>query len=63
MSKDRIISVLGVPFNGDGTIPSEENPAAALRLAGITDFWPPLSYKVEDLGDMEIPAFSGTEIP
>ena len=38
MAKDRIIRILGVPFNGDGTTPAEENPAAALRLAGITDF-------------------------
>ena len=38
MAKDNIIRVLGVPFNGDGTTPAEENPAAALRLAGITDF-------------------------
>jgi len=63
MSKDRIISVLGVPFNGDGTTPAEENPAATLRLAGITDFQLPLNVKVEDLGDIEIPAFSGIRDP
>jgi arginase len=59
MTKDRIIRVLGVPFNGDGTTPAEENPAAALRLAGITDFRSSLNLKVDDLGDIEIPAFSG----
>jgi arginase len=59
MTKDRIIRVLGVPFNGDGTTPAEENPAAALRLAGITDFRSPLNLKVDDLGDIDIPAFSG----
>jgi arginase len=59
MTKDRIIRILGVPFNGEGTTPAEENPAAALRMAGITDFRSPLNLKVEDLGDIEIPAFSG----
>ena len=59
MTRDRIIRILGVPFNGDGTTPAKENPAAAMRLAGITDFRLPLNWKVEDLGDIEIPAFSG----
>ena len=63
MTKDKIIRILGVPFNGDGTTPAEENPAAALRLAGITDFRPLLNWKVEDLGDIEIPAFSGIRDP
>jgi arginase len=63
MTKDRIIRVLGVPFNGDGTTPAEENPAAALRLAGITDFRSPLNLKVDDLGDIDIPAFSGVRDP
>jgi arginase len=59
MAKNRIIRVLGVPFNGDGTTPSEENPAAALRLAGITDFRSHINSTVDDLGDIDIPAFSG----
>jgi len=63
MAKDRIIRILGVPFNGDGTTPAEENPAAALRLAGITDFRSSLNLIVEDLGDIEIPAFSGIRDP
>jgi arginase len=63
MAKDRIIKILGVPFNGDGTTPAEENPAAALRLAGITDFRSLLNLKVEDLGNIEIPAFSGIRDP
>jgi arginase len=63
MTKDRIIRILGVPFNGDGTTPSSENPATALRLAGIADFRTHLNIKVEDLGDLEIPAFSGIRDP
>ena len=63
MTEYRIIKILGVPFNGDGTTPAEENPAAALRMAGITDFGPALNLKVEDLGDIEIPAFSGIRDP
>jgi len=58
MTEQTIIRVLGVPFNGDGTTPDEENPAAALRLAGITDFRSSLDLSVEDLGDLEIPPFS-----
>ena len=30
------IGILGVPFNGDGTRPEIENPAAALRQAGLS---------------------------
>jgi len=45
MTKDNIIKILGVLFNGDGTTPAEENPAAALRLAGITDFRSPLLHR------------------
>ena len=63
MTKDKTIRILGVPFNGDGTSPAEENPAAALRLAGITDLRSPLILKVEDLGDVKIPAFSGIRDP
>ena len=63
MTKNNIIKILGVPFNGDGTTPAEENPAAALRLAGITDLRSPLNLKVEDLGDIEIPPFSGIRDP
>ncbi len=63
MAKDRIIRILGVPFNGDGTTPAEENPADALRLAGITDFRSSPNLKVDDLGDIEIPTFSGVRDP
>jgi len=63
MTKVRIIRILGVPFNGDGTTPAEENPAGSLRLAGITDFRSPFDLKVEDLGDIEIPSFSGIRDP
>ena len=30
------IGILGIPFNGDGTRPEIENPAAAIRTAGLT---------------------------
>ena len=63
MKKSKVVKILGVPFNGDGTTPAEENPAAALRSAGITDFPSSVSLTVEDLGDMEIPAFSGIRDP
>jgi arginase len=63
MAKDRIIRILGVPFNGDGTTPAEENPANALRLAGIKDFRLHPNLRVEDMGDIEIPAFSGIRDP
>jgi arginase len=63
MVKDRIIKILGVPFNGNGTTPAEENPANALRLAGISDFLLHPNLRVDDLGDIEIPTFSGIRDP
>lgn len=63
MTKNDTIRVLGVPFNGDGTTPAQENPSAALRSAGITDFRSLVHSTVEDLGDMDIPPFSGVRDP
>jgi hypothetical protein len=30
------INISGIPFNGDGTHPEIENPASALRQAGLS---------------------------
>jgi len=55
--------ILGIPFNGDGTRPEIENPAAALREAGMSA--PQLGYGTGliDFGDLDIPGFEGIRDP
>jgi arginase len=55
--------ILGIPFNGDGTRPEIENPAAALREAGMSAL--PLGFGdgLLDYGDLDIPAFEGIRDP
>jgi arginase len=48
--------VLGIPFNGDGTSPDVENPARALREAGLLVQLEERGVSCEDMGDLAIPA-------
>ncbi|MCP4694139.1 MAG: arginase family protein [Desulfobacterales bacterium] len=57
------IGVLGVPFNGDGTRPEIENPAAALREAGLSRPRIRGGDAMKDYGDLQIPAFDGHRDP
>ena len=51
--------ILGVPFNGDGTTPAQENPAESLRQAGLLECLMFEARTPIDLGDVEIPGFDG----
>jgi arginase len=53
------ITVIGVPFNGIGVPPEQENPAQAIRDAGLIDFLESRGASVTDLGDVEISPFDG----
>jgi arginase len=57
------VIVLGVPFNGDGTRVELENPAQALRDAGLVSRLTERGHRVTDLGDLPMPAFSGRRDP
>jgi arginase len=56
---DKELIILGVPFNGDGTTPDQENPAYSLRQAGLLKCLQFGGRTVIDLGDIEIPEFDG----
>ncbi|MHA2249592.1 MAG: arginase family protein [Candidatus Kariarchaeaceae archaeon] len=47
-------SIIGVPFNGDGTSPEIENPAQAFREEGIISLFRDRGYHVNDNGDLII---------
>lgn len=55
--------ILGIPFNGDGTRPEIENPAAALREAGMSALQLGYGDGVLDFGDLDIPVFEGIRDP
>ena len=57
------IGILGIPFNGDGTRPEVENPAAALREAGLTKLKIHSGDVLLDYGDLLIPVFDGHRDP
>ena len=57
------IALLGIPFNGDGTPPTQENPAAALRDAGLVGSLRSCGISVRDYGDIDIPPFEGSRDP
>ena len=57
------IGILGIPFNGDGTRPEIENPAAALREAGLKRLEKSGRDTLLDYGDLEIPFFDGHRDP
>lgn len=56
---ERHITVIGVPFNGIGVPPEQENPAQAIRDAGLTELLKSRGMSVTDLGDLQIPPFNG----
>ena len=49
------ISIIGAPFNGDGTPLNIENPADALRQAGLVSLLSAEGHEVVDCGDLPIP--------
>lgn len=53
------ITLIGIPFNGDGTPIESENPARALRDAGLVRELTARSHRVTDLGDLAVPRCSG----
>lgn len=53
------VTILGVPFNGIGVPPADENPAQAIREAGLNNFLRARGASVSDYGDLEIPMFDG----
>jgi arginase len=55
--------VLGIPFNGDGTAPDVENPARAVREAGLLAELGARGVCCEDRGDLPIPAAEGRRDP
>jgi arginase len=55
--------VLGIPFNGDGTPPDVENPARALREAGLLVQLEERGLPCRDLGDVAVPAAEGRRDP
>ena len=55
--------ILGIPFNGDGTRPEIENPAAALREAGMSALHLDCGDRLLDYGDLDIPVFEGIRDP
>jgi len=57
------VTVLGVPFNGIGTPPEAENPARAVRDAGLVTRLNDRGHRVTDLGDPPIPPCSGRRDP
>ena len=57
------IGLLGIPFNGDGTRPEIENPAAAFREAGLTRLKIRSGDSLLDYGDLLIPVFDGYRDP
>ena len=57
------IGIFGVPFNGDGTPPQIENPAAALRDAGLSRLVAASPHLCVDFGDLAIPDFEGRRDP
>ncbi len=57
------VTILGMPFNGDGTPPQAENPAQAVRDAGLVSRLRHRGHRVTDLGDLDVPAFSGRRDP
>lgn len=57
------IGILGVPFNGDGTRPEIENPAAALRQAGLSSLKFFSGNTMVNYGDLQIPVFDDHRDP
>ena len=57
------LGILGIPFNGDGTRPEIENPAAVLRDAGLGSLQSHAEGRLRDYGDLDIPVYAGIRDP
>ncbi|MFX1483740.1 MAG: arginase family protein [Promethearchaeota archaeon] len=57
------ITVIGVPFNGDGTTPEIENPAQTFRDEGLISLLRDEGHQVSDIGDLSIPSYTNTRDP
>ena len=49
------ITIIGVSFNGDGTLVEVKNQAAALRQAGLVPLLENPGHRVVDSGDLALP--------
>ncbi|MFW9789218.1 MAG: arginase family protein [Candidatus Thorarchaeota archaeon] len=54
------ITVIGAPFNGDGTRPEIENPAQTFRDEGLMSLLKDEGHQVSDFGDLSIPSYTNT---
>lgn len=52
------ITIIGVPFNGDGTTPEIENPAQTFRDEGLISLLKKERHQVSDIGDLSIPSYT-----
>lgn len=57
------ITIIGVPFNGDGTPPEVENPPQSLRDEGVISLLQNKGHHLTDFGDLHIPMFSNKKDP
>ncbi|MFX1254702.1 MAG: arginase family protein [Promethearchaeota archaeon] len=57
------ISIIGVPFNGDGTAPEVENPVQSFRDEGLISLLKNKGHYVFDTGDLSIPSCSNKRDP
>jgi len=57
------IDIIGAPFNGIGVRPEQENPAQAIRDAGLVSALEQRGASVSDFGDVPIPQFGNLRRP
>lgn len=57
------ITIIGVPFNGDGTAPIVENPAQSFRDEGLISLLKEKGHHVTDIGDLHIPSCTNKKDP
>lgn len=57
------ITIIGVPFNGDGTAPQVENPAQSFRDEGLISLLKGKGHHVTDIGDLGIPSSTNKKDP
>lgn len=57
------ITIVGVPFNGDGTAPDVENPAQSFRDEGLISLLEDKGHHVVDIGDVSILSFKNEKDP
>jgi arginase len=61
--KSMKITIIGVPFNGNGTPPDVENPVQTFRDVGLISLLRDKGHSVTDIGDMDIPSCTNKKDP